>query len=361
MSAPLRLAVIGCNPPGAMHAAGAAASGRFVVSAVCDIAPAAAADLAGKHPGARPYTDLGRLLDEVRPDAVAIATNETPRPRLALQCIAAGVRGIYAEKPMAVHLRDARAMAEACRKAGGVMLVNHQRRTLPVFRTLRRLIEEGAIGKVEHILVSGAGDILSDGTHGMDVLRFLNGDAPVRWLLGQVYRTPPPADAARSSNKDASGGFRYGHAVETGALAVMEFANGVRAEFHCGEMFLPGRWYQDYEVFGTAGRLRRNREGADCRLMIQTDDVAGWREVDVPPLDPIDAAHPPTLALPSNYVGFADALEKGLTHPLDVSHGLAAMELCTAVYESARLNRRVTLPVDQGEFPLDLLIREGRA
>ena len=85
----------------------------------------------------------------------------------------------------------------------------------------------------------------------------------MKWVLGQVYRKPAKADEPHSSGFKVSGGYRYGHVVETGALGVFEFANGIRAEVHSGEMMMHGKWYQYYEVLGSKGRLIRNMDNAN--------------------------------------------------------------------------------------------------
>jgi hypothetical protein len=60
------------------------------------------------------------------------------------------------------------------------------------------------------------------------------GDVDAKWVFGQVYRRPDDVDESGQS------GFRYGHAVESGAYGIIEFENGVRAEIHTGRMHLKG-------------------------------------------------------------------------------------------------------------------------
>jgi predicted dehydrogenase len=142
---------------------------------------------------------------------------------------------------------EGRAMSEACRRHGTALVVNHQRRTAAVFHEMRRLMESGAIGRVQLIRGGCQGDILSDGTHLIDTIRYLVGDAEAKWVFGQVYRRPDDSDESGQS------GFRYGHAVESGAYGLIEFENGIRAEIHTGKVHVKGRHYQDYEIFGSEG------------------------------------------------------------------------------------------------------------
>jgi len=153
----------------------------------------------------------------------------------------------------------------------------------------------------------------------------------------------------------ASGGYRYGHPIEDGAMALIEFEDGVRAELLCGDVRLPGRGYQDVEVFGTGGRLWRASDRAEIPLQIQ-DASGGWREV---PLDeaPFESADPDTRS----YELFADTVTSGAVHPLSSETALREFEVVVGVYESARLNSRIEFPMKQDRFPLEMMIEDGRA
>ena len=315
---PLTVAVVGLRGMGLSHAKAFAACPDFRVVAGCDLDPARTAEFAAALPGAAVFADFTRMLAEVRSAVVVIATGTASHAALALAAGEAGARGVFCEKPMAVNLGDARAMVAACRARGCALAVNHQRRTQPPYTTMRRLMIAGAIGKVELIRGSCAGDLLSDGTHAIDSIRWLTGDAPVRRVRGQVGRDRPNPAEPRGGGYDGSGGWRYGHPIESGAQAILEFDEGLRAELFTGRFQPRGRGYQDIEVFGTGGRLWRAGDQAGEPLLIQ----------DAP-------------------------------HPLAGDSALADQEVVMAVHESARLRRRVDLPLAQDRYPLELLIEAG--
>lgn len=348
---PLRAAIVGCGGMGLAHARALASLSEYTVVAGCDLHAGLAQRFADTITGASAYTDYQAMLAQ-RPDVVVVATNTATHAALTIQAAQAGVRGVYCEKPMATNLADAQAMIAACRQSGTALAVNHQRRTLPVFLTMRRLIEQGAIGQVELIRGSCAGDILSDGTHLVDTIRHLAGDVAVSWVFGQVYRTPAHPDEPRSGGFDVTGGWRYGHPVETGGLALVEFASGLRAELHTGTMQIKGRGYQDYEVFGSTGRLWRAADWADPPLLIQTDSASGWQAL---PVEQHDAEEPKLWT----YRQFAQMVLNGADHPLSGESALADLELVMAIYESARLRNKIELPLEQPRFPLELLIERG--
>lgn len=355
--APLRTLLVGCKGVGIAHASCAASlPADFTIVGLCDIDPAARAEASKHFPAATASADLADLLRTLKPDVAIVATSETPRARIALQCLEAGVRGLYVEKPIAVSYGEAKAMAEAAAARGAPLCVNHQRRTMPVFHTMRRLIESGAIGEVSLIRAACAGDVVSDGTHLVDTVRHLYGDARAKWLAGFVYRRD---DGPSWKGEGHFPGVRFGHTVERGAFALVEFENRRRAEFHTGRLQIQGAQYQCYEVYGSKGRLLRNGDSANPPLLIQDDQPGGWRPV--PLEEPPGWVPVKSLAFPMNYALFARQVREGrdaVAHPLDVRIALHTHEIVCAVYESGRTHDKIEFPLRQDAWPLDLLIGE---
>jgi UDP-N-acetyl-2-amino-2-deoxyglucuronate dehydrogenase len=342
-------AVIGCGGMGRGHARAIAASREVELLAVCDLDEALAQRAAEARPGVRVYTDAGRMLAEVRPEIVAVVTPTDSHAALTVQAAEAGVRGICCEKPMATCMGDARAMVDACERHGAALIVNHQRRMLPALVRMRELIVEGAIGEVTLLRGTCAGDLLSDGTHLIDSLLHLAGDEDAAWVFGALYREPPKAGEPRGMGYHASGGYRYGHPIETGALGTWEFQSRLRAEILTGELRLPGRRYQDYEVLGTKGRLWRPSDGEEPGLCIQTAGAEGWQPVEIPGTGQNDV-------ITRSYDLLARNLREGGDHPLSADRALRGFEILMAIYESARLRARIDLPLEQERFPLEMMI-----
>ncbi|MBB6733544.1 Gfo/Idh/MocA family protein [Cohnella zeiphila] len=332
-------AVVGCRM-GRNHALTLASLPDFTLAGVCDLNAETAREVAERTGGPAVYADFDRMLKELNPDVVVIATPTDSHSRLTIRAAEAGVRGIYCEKPMAVHMGDARLMAKACAASGARLVVGHQRRMSAPYKTMRRLLRSGAIGAPYLLRASCAGDFLSDGTHSVDSLLYLAGDEKVRWVLAAMFRRPNAlVPAAR----------RYGHAVESGMMATIEFESGLRAELLTGEVRMPGRGYQDIEVFGEKGRLWRAGDAAQSAVLVQNEEAGGLR---VPELDPPDGSND---GLPGVFRSFAHSLRTGEPHPLDASVAMRTMEVVMAAYESARLGERIELPLRQDRFPLDLM------
>ncbi len=217
---------------------------------------------------------------------------------------------------------------------------------------MRELIEEGAIGDVYLIRSSNAGDVLSDGTHAVDSVRWLAGDQDMKWVLAQVYRDAPPAGEEKAGGYHTSGGWRYGHPVETGAFAVVEFESGLRAELLTGKVAFPGRAYQDYEVIGTKGRLWRPGDRGEPPVSILDEQGGGWRAVELPETERRGE-------MSESYRQFARMMLEGGDHPLSGDSALKDQEVVMAIYESARTHQRIEMPLEQEEYPLALMLSEG--
>ncbi|MFA0731033.1 MAG: hypothetical protein RJAPGHWK_000022 [Candidatus Fervidibacter sp.] len=356
----LRAAVVGCRM-GAIHAQILAQLAEFDLVSVCDLDEPTAQKVASETGAPRIYTDYARMLEQERPEVVTIATPTALHAAMTFQAIEAGVRGICCEKPMATNLADGREMVELCRKKGIALVVNHQRRMGADLVAMREAIEQGEIGELLAIRAHCAGDLLSDGTHAVDSALWLLGDSEAEWVVAQIHRQLSPSFS----------GFRYGHPVESGAMVLVRFTNGVRLELFTGDFRDPLRAYQDYEAFGTKGRLWRVGDKAQPNLFI-ADGTGGdwvaqrtpdglrpvqqegkrrgeWRPVPLPMME---------AAMVRVYRQLARMIWHGEDHPLAGEKGLRGLEILMAAYESARCRRKISLPITQDAFPLELMLRE---
>lgn len=306
----------------------------------------------------RTYADYGALLERERPDVVSVCTWPPLHPEMVAAAGAAGVRGVVCEKPMAVDLAGCDRMLEAAERAGTVLVIGHQRRLQPKFRRARDFIEQGVIGEPELLCGIAAGDLLTDGTHTVDALRFFAGDAPVEWVMGNVDPRPRevrPEQVGRTGFQapapEQRHTVRYGHPVESGAFAALCFAGGVRATLELGICARPG--YQRFVLYGTDGAIKvsGDRPAEDEPLLqVRRKGSAGWEIV-----EGVAEAN-----------GFAreisllfEAIEHGRPHPLDGRSARATHEVLMAVFESARRPGRVDLPLGVAHSPLEHLLARG--
>jgi predicted dehydrogenase len=92
------------------------------------------------------YTDLDEAIRKTGATAVTVATPPNTHAPLALTALARGCH-VMCEKPFALDAAEAKAMAEAARKAGTVCLLGNEFRYLPERIVGARAIAEGLIGE----------------------------------------------------------------------------------------------------------------------------------------------------------------------------------------------------------------------
>ena len=162
----IRFAIIGCGRIAPKHAESIEALSEAELVAVCDIVPEHAQAFADKY-NAEPYTDYLEMLKRSDIDVITIATPSGLHAEIGIAAAAAG-KHVLVEKPMAMTLKTADAMIEACRKAGVKLGVIHQNRFNASIKLLRKALEEGRFGNLTH------------------------GQASVRWNRNDNYYTQAP-------------------------------------------------------------------------------------------------------------------------------------------------------------------------
>lgn len=99
------------------------------------------------------YTDFRELLARKDVDAVVIATPDHWHAAMAVRAAEAG-KDIYCEKPLALTVKEGRAMVDAARKYNRVFQTGSMQRSWPEFRQAAELIRNGYIGEVKSIKVN---------------------------------------------------------------------------------------------------------------------------------------------------------------------------------------------------------------
>src|SRR6266571_124 len=188
----LKIGVAGLGRAFGLMAPTLARDPRLQLVAAADPRPEALQQI-NKDFGARGFTSLESLLKESDAEALYIATPHQFHAGQA--CLAASFKKhVLVEKPMALSLRECRAMIAATRKAGVALIVGHSHSfDRPILET-RKIIEQGAVGKLRMITAinftdflyrprrpeeldtaRGGGAMFSQAAHHVDVVRLLGG------------------------------------------------------------------------------------------------------------------------------------------------------------------------------------------
>ncbi len=116
------------------------------VSAVCDIVPERAQEMAEKYQ-AKPYTDYRELIKDSELDAVIVAATNVTHAEMSIAALEAG-KDVMCEKPMATSLEEAQAMIDSASKNSCKLMIAHNQRLEAVNRKAREIIQSGKLGKV---------------------------------------------------------------------------------------------------------------------------------------------------------------------------------------------------------------------
>jgi predicted dehydrogenase len=112
---------------------------------LCDVEPAHAAVSAAAFGFARSTTDWSNLLSDPSIDLISVTSPNGLHRAMAVAALEAG-KHVWCEKPMALTLADARAMAEAAEQSGKATALGYGYLQNPALQEARRQIVAGAIG-----------------------------------------------------------------------------------------------------------------------------------------------------------------------------------------------------------------------
>jgi predicted dehydrogenase len=143
----MRIAVAGLGWWGKQIIACLEKSPRFEIAMGVDPTPPADIEEFRKlHPFKLAHS-LDDALSDRQIEGVVLATPHALREQQTLKVIAAG-KNLFCEKPLTMTGEGAKRIIAACRRAGKVLGIGHERRFEPAFEEVQRLVSEGALGKI---------------------------------------------------------------------------------------------------------------------------------------------------------------------------------------------------------------------
>jgi len=150
--APIRVLIFGTGFGALVHAPGFSRHPAFTLSGIASGSLENAERVASQFSIPHATDDWKRMLDEVPADLVSIATPVDLHYPMARAAIERG-RHVLCEKPFAMNVAEARELKALADAKGVVNVVNHEFRHYPARETLTRKIREGALGRVEHVVI----------------------------------------------------------------------------------------------------------------------------------------------------------------------------------------------------------------
>lgn len=219
---------------------------------------AKAEDYAARHGIDRWYTDALQLIDDPNVTAIYVATPPSTHAEYAIAAMRAG-KPVYVEKPMAANYEECQEMLRVSKERGVPCFVAYYRRTLPYFRRVKQLIDDGLLGDISTVHVqfaippyatdynrdtlpwrvkkefAGAGYFYDLASHQLDLLDFLFG--PIANADGHTVNIAGLYD------------------VEDTVSATFQFQSGIVGSGSWSFVAPPNTRTDTIELVGTKGKL----------------------------------------------------------------------------------------------------------
>ena len=203
------------------------ADAGFKVVAIMSRTPETARAVANLRAIPKCYNSLGEMLEDPEVEILDIALPPHRQLDIVRQAVEEGkhLKGILAQKPLAVHYNEAREIVELCSRHGLPLVVNQNMRYDQSIRALKTILERGYLGEpvlgtIEMRAVPHWQAWLQDyrrltllnmSVHHLDCFRYLFGN---------------PESIFVSARKDPRTRFAHEDGI---CLYILEYANGLRA------------------------------------------------------------------------------------------------------------------------------------
>ena len=319
----LGAAIIGCGNMGKTHARLLAGFDEVSLRMLVDADEGRARALGAEVPAAAVSTEFERALDDPAVDVVFICTHHHLHAPMCVAAAAAG-KNIFCEKPLAINLEDCDAISTAVNAAGVKFIAGFQARFSPFFLKLKEVTPRPWLTIAQYFdprwgeqswandPVAGGGNVLSQGCHCFDAVRFLNASEAVSiYAAGGNYHHPtlPITDAVACTLRFADGAVANVAIGDVGKPALMgKAAYQVFAGDTSASLF-NYHWNPEIRLWGAGpGRLTVDDiPGCDDSDFAhgytqQMRAVVNWTLRDVDPVNAAkldDAVRATTLALRS--------------------------------------------------------------
>ncbi|WP_409345623.1 Gfo/Idh/MocA family protein [Paenibacillus sp. MBLB4367] len=306
----VRIGVIGVRGRGGIAKNWHIPDGRSVVVAGADIYPEKlAAFQKDVNPEASVTTDYRELLERKDIDAIAVTSPDYCHEEQAVAALEAG-KHVFCEKPLAITVEGCDRILQAWRRSGKHLMVGFNMRYMNMFRTMKEIVDSGAIGEIKAVWVRhfvGYGGyfyyhdwhgnsknttslLLQKGSHDIDMIHWITGKytKKVAAFGGlDFYGGDKPNDLTcpacdeKDSCTEASlqhltqCAYRREIDVEDNNMVIMELEGGIKASYmQCH--FTPD-YHRNYTFIGTEGRIENSEP--DGKVYVKTRKSGSLREL----------------------------------------------------------------------------------
>ncbi len=170
---------------------------RINLCALADVDRQRAIDAAGKW-GGTPYNDARKMLEKEDIDIISICVPDEYHESILDLCYLYNPKAVFCEKPLTKNTDSANRIVKEYEDAGIHLAVNFTRRWDQAVQELKKEIMQDKYGRVLNVSCIYTKGILHNGSHLIDLLRFLFGDVADAAVLSGRYdwdETDPTLDA----------------------------------------------------------------------------------------------------------------------------------------------------------------------
>ena len=333
-------AIVGCGSIGNAHMEGYNLIDDIEVIAVCDPSLPARKTYMDEYGIEGEFESVAEMMAQAKPDIVSVCTWHLLHPAPTIAAAQGGAKAVICEKPMAIGMGAADSMVDGCTENGTKLVISHQRRFTPGWEKARALVEEGAIGEPLFVTNKVAEGLTNWGTHSIDGSRFVLGDPVAEWVMGAVER--------RTDR------FERDTLVEDACMGLVHFAGGLQL-FIQSDLMREGATAGSFDIRGSEGFLCVS----ETKVTLMNAATNGWQDIALGLAEGDKAIGGNTNAAQvKELIAWIEGdVEK---HRNAGTTARETVEIMMALYESARQNHVIHMPLTEKGYPLELMVAEGR-
>lgn len=326
----LSVVIVGTGDMGAQHAVGWKAAG-CKITGVVDIDVTRRKKFQKEHKISKSGSDYKKLIKQLKPDVVSVCVPAFFHPEVTVYAAESGCH-VFCEKPIALTIKDAQKMINACKRHKKLLGIGFQRRFMGDTIKIKELAEEGILGRpliwkaldlrevrpkiMMHSKKGNGGSIVDCAVHSFDQWRYVFNSEPVSvYACGGCF-----GEGKKRLEKVKD------KALDTGVITV-KFASGDIGEITIGWGF-PERTptFVSDMLMGPLGVARQN----DGKLEIFSGKWAATEELS-------------TDAREGIMIDFVEAIISGKKPLIAGEDGLAAIKVALAALESIETGKLVNV------------------
>ncbi|MCF8482212.1 MAG: Gfo/Idh/MocA family oxidoreductase [Rhodospirillum sp.] len=330
-SGPIRVGVIGLGV-GEQHVITYNQIPDCRVTDVCDLDPEHLREVANRHDVAGRHVHWRHMLEKADLDVLSICGYDNGHAEQVVAALGAGLH-VMVEKPLALHRREAEAVARALQDSGRRLTSNLILRQSPRFKRIHAMARAGAFGKIVHIEGDYLHDILWKITEGwrgrMDFYCTVYGGGIhlidlMRWIIGDEVES---VMAMGTDLLTRNSSYRWPDTI----TALMRYRSGATGK--TTTMYGPRR--RKFHALNVYGDRLSFENGIPNGRLFHGDQDEDEETMDTPY---------PGVGKGGHLPDFIAALRSGGDPPVLETDIFRVMDTCFAIWEACETGRQV--PID---------------